>query len=103
MADQRSIHEERAKALRQAYRLTFGGEDRLVHQTTVLEHLKRICHYDKSIVEPAYTKAGSVDPMALAVMEGRRQVIIAILEQLTITEAQIAQLSGRTAKMEESA
>ena len=96
-----NINVERAKVLRQAYLLTFGGSDRADHQTMVLEHLKSLCHYEKSILDASMTKAGTLDPLKLAVMEGRRQVCIAILEQLRFTEAQISQLAARTAQLEE--
>ena len=98
---QRNINVERAKVLRQAYQMTFGGSDRAAHQVAVLEHLKSLCHYEKSIIDASMTRGGNLDPLKLAVMEGRRQVFIAIQEQLMFTEAQISQLAARTAQLEE--
>jgi len=96
---QPNINVERAKVLRQAYRMTFGGSDRADHQTMVLEHLKSLCHYDSTTL--VKLRDGSVDPVATAAIEGRRQVLIAIQEQLSFTEAQISQLAARTAQLEE--
>ena len=97
---QPNINVERAKVLRQAYRMTFGGSDRADHQTAVLEHLSQLCHYEKSILDVSMSN-GALDPLKLAVMEGRRQVFLAIQEQLSFTEAQISQLAAPTAQLEE--
>lgn len=71
---------EKIKALRNAYKRTFEGDDGEI----VLGDLKKICFYN--------TTTMSADPYVTAFQEGQRAVILHILTRMQLDTSQLEEL-----------
>lgn len=75
---------------KQSYRECFqqpSGDELTKSGAYVMRDLARFCGVYKSNTPLTLNK--SVDPVAMGIAEGRRQVYLRILSQLTVTEAEI--------------
>jgi len=74
---------------RNAYRTVFEDKDgkMKIHAEVVLADLSRFCGYQKSSVRA--TPTGKIDPLEIAMREGRREVFLRILSHLHSTDEDI--------------
>jgi len=79
-----------------AYKQTFNADDGTLHRPAqiVLADLRRFCYHNRSTIK--VSQAGTVDPLAMAVAEGRREVFMRIVEFLNLDEGAIGQLKETT-------
>lgn len=83
---------KRLVSRRQAYQQTFLGDTGNPHVNAeiVLADLKRFCHIDRSTIK--VSAAQTIDPLAMAVAEGRREVFMRISQFLYLDDAVIHNL-----------
>jgi hypothetical protein len=68
-----------------------------LHGATVLGHLRNFCCAGDTTIRP--NKTGMIDPLALAVAEGRRQVWIEIEQTLQLSPQELAEIDREYAKL----
>ena len=79
-----------ARRVSRAFRNVFNKDSPDVQ--VVLLRLGAFCHYKDTT--HVYDKLGRIDPIASALLEGRRQVFIEILEAIDLTEQEIDQMQS---------
>ena len=77
-----------------AYRVTFLNQDSAVHPhaETVLADLAQFCRAQETCVV-VHPTTKQIDPLATAVLEGRREVWLRITKALFLTDRQLLTLS----------
>lgn len=95
----RMFYARRDRALHQAFSQIFLGPDGLPNRdgALVLGRMRELCHADTSTLK--YTDDGSVDPLASAAAEGRRDVWRMFQFYLNISDSELIEID-RTAKAE---
>lgn len=86
---------------RSHYKAVFGGEsakDLTLSQETVLKDLANYCHSHRTTM--VMRQDGTVDPIASAVAEGRRQVFLRILALSQLPDSAILQAIERESNNE---
>jgi hypothetical protein len=68
------------------YREVFGAPDAepTRAQAAVIQDLRKFCYADARTAQHA--RDGSIDPLAMALLEGRREVILRILRYLNLSD-----------------
>lgn len=79
----------RARAYKQLFLTDRGDPHRSA--TAVLADLKRFCHVERPTAKFSPV-SGKIDPIAMAMAEGRREVWMRIQTHLNLTEGQLASL-----------
>lgn len=79
---------------RMAYRRMFLGDDGKLTQDgkTVMADLSKFCRLHKSTTVVSHV-SGQVDPLASFQAEGRREVILRLLDHLNIDDSDLFQLT----------
>lgn len=67
----------------------------------VLAHLRRFCRANRPTV--AFSSIRTIDPLAMAVAEGRREVWLRLREMIDFSDEQIAKLREETGEHDEYA
>ncbi len=79
---------------RAAYQRTFLGDDNLPHKdgAIVLADLKRFCYVERTTAKVSLATQ-TIDPMAMAFAEGRREVFMRLIQFLNLDDAAIHRLT----------
>jgi hypothetical protein len=77
---------------KQAYQRIFLGDDSSPHKDAeiVLADLKRFCYVERPTIK--VTAQQTIDPLAMAVAEGRREVFMRIVQFMRLDDATISAL-----------
>lgn len=77
---------------RDCYKHIFNGENLTNEAQLALKDLSIFCHADRPCV--AYDNTGKLDAHAMAMLEGRRQVWMRIIQTLNITDEQLIKITN---------
>lgn len=81
------------QARRNAWRSMFRDEDGQLTQAgkVALSDLRKFCHVDRPTIKVS-PKSGQIDPLAMAIAEGRREVFLRIAELLKLDDRDLEAL-----------
>lgn len=85
---------KRLLSRRAAYQRTFLGDDNRPHMDAVivLADLKRFCYVERTTVKVSPTTQ-TIDPMAMAFAEGRREVFMRLVQFLNLDDVAVHKLT----------